>query len=90
MSLSIPTVWSKKAYSVRRTEATLIFNRKILWTELVKFSPRQFYPLTNNSVHIDSEGSVGPGVGLGLLETRELYCPAEKQTALLPAVVQTL
>ena len=57
------------------TEATLILNRKILWTELVKFSRQQLHPLTNNSVHIESEGWVGPEVGLDVLETRKLHCP---------------
>ena len=60
------------------TEATRIFNRNILRTELVKFSPRQFYSLTNNSVHIESESWVGSGVGLDVLETRELYCPCRE------------
>jgi len=81
-ALSVRTVWSKKCeYSVSTTEATLVLNRKILWTELVNSSFRHLYPLTNNSVHIESEGWVGPGVGLDILETTELYCPCRKANA---------
>jgi len=63
---------------VRTTETALILNRKILWTELVNFSPRQLYPLKNKSVHIKSEGWVGPGYDLDILEMTEFYCPCRE------------